>query len=617
MVLSPFVSLVKRNKYGVRECVLFLCFFLYVWLRISTPLLNQRRDPIFLLDLDFFKGFLDHPGGFMEYIAALFSQLFYFPIVGALAATAVAWVLARLTALLAEVIHSGHPVRLVHYIPVILTLILFSSYSVPLAMGLGLILSLLFALLYLRLGKKAPQRVVLYVIFTVVLYYAAAGIALLYALMCALYEALYSRRPILSAIYLLIAVAVPYLAKTTLFLLDDRMAYVYLLPSQASYGQIPVSYALLLFYPLLLLLYHPFVVKPVEGFLMKRQFEQPWLQYGFGTLLLFVGAWAAAFSSFDPETRLLLRVDYYARQERWQDIIQASQEAKSNLLPVIFQTNRALFHTGRLLENMFSFPQNHGVDGLVMPEAYRESAPLQESDFCYDLGSINESRHWAQEALGTRGETPWILKRLAVVDFVLGDSRAAERCLNVLDKTLFFKNWSQAFRRKLRNPAAASDDETLKHGRSMLLKSDFVVPEVHGPSELDRLLTENPNNRMAFEYRIAHMLLTCRLGNLPRQFDQLMNFHYSHIPRHMEEALIGLWAFTGKRGIPPVLRFIRKETVQHFQEFGQVMAKYGGNQRAAEPELRLKFGDAYWYYMLYYNPVAQAALELSPRRGAE
>jgi hypothetical protein len=321
----------------------------------------------------------------------------------------------------------------------------------------------------------------------------------------------------------------------------------------------------------------------------------------------------AAIYSFEKKNHLLLQIDYYARHEQWQDILRTSEQEPSDLLQIAFCTNRALFHTGQLLENMFSFPQNNGAVGLMLPKKYSESAPLQESDFCYELGSINEARHWAYEAVTTDGQTPWILKRMAIVNFVSGDFRASERCLNVLDKTLFFKDWARDFRRILQDPSLASSDETLNHGLSMLMKDDFLIISGHPPTELDSLLRQNPRNKMAFEYRVAHELLTCRLAGFLDHLEMLRNFDYrNHIPRHMEEALLSYLVISKPREIPPSFHYIRHETVDQFKAFNEILLKYKGNRRAAAQEIRMRFGHTYWYYLLYNNPVLRAA-ETSPR----
>ncbi len=607
-------TLGKKNRFVFREIIFFIGFFLYVWLQINPALYNQRQDPVFLLGYRFFREFLAYPGGLLEYTSAFLSQLYYFPMWGALVITASAWAAARLTAALISAIRPGSQIQVVHYIPAILLLILHSHYTHSLAINLGLVLSLLFVVFYFRFKKENRLRIAFYLGCSLTLYYLAAGNYLLFALMCALYEILHLRRPLISTVYVVIAAVIPYLAKETLFLINYRMAYLGLLPFDESYTPIYAPYVLIIFFILLTILYHPLIIERLS-FLKRIEFRKSWVLYALQTLLLFAIAGYAAIFSFEKNNNLLLQVDYFARHRQWQEILKISAQEKSNLLQVAFHTNRALFHTGQLLEGMFSFSQENGTAGLVLPKIYAESALLQESDFCYDLGSINEARHWAYEAVTVDGETPWILQRMVIVNFLNGDLRAAERCLNELDKMLFFRSWSQNFRKILQNPTQSNDDETLKHGRSMLMNADYLIVSGHPPVEFDSLLKNNPHNKMAFEYKIAQELLACRLGGLPGDLALLNNFDYKHIPTHLEEALLSLWVMSKTREMSPVLRNVRRETYQRFQEFNKVLTKYKGDRKAARRELWQWFGNTYWYYLFYYNPIERKAGQTSSRMG--
>jgi hypothetical protein len=349
----------------------------------------------------------------------------------------------------------------------------------------------------------------------------------------------------------------------------------------------------------------------------KPPFKKARLQFALQTLVLFALAAAAALLSYKKGSHTLLLVEYEARHERWNALLEFSARERSDLLQVAFQTNRALFHSGRLLEDMFSYPQSHGVAGLILPRAYRYSAPLQESDFCWDLGSINESRHWAYEAFSTDGETPWILKRMVTVDFVSGDFRAADRCLNLLDRTLFFGDWVKKYRGYLAHPALAAGDPTADHGRSMLVKNDFITVNDHPPFELDSLLKINPDNRMAFEYRVAHELLSRKLGGLHTRLAMLNRFGYQAVPRHLAEALLGMWALSKKHDRPEFFRFIRPEMFQRFREFNQALAAHQGDRAAAEADIRQRFGDTYWCYMLFGGAARQTGAQASKAGGIE
>jgi hypothetical protein len=77
------------------------------------------------------------------------------------------------------------------------------------------------------------------------------------------------------------------------------------------------------------------------------------------------------------------------------------------------------------------------------------------------------------------------------------------------------------------------------------------------------------------------------------------DFDYPKIPRHFEEAMLIYIQLTGRKNIIPQGKVISKETVNRFNEFNKITAKYKNNKNAAYDEL-IKFRDTYWFYGLYY-----------------
>jgi len=77
----------------------------------------------------------------------------------------------------------------------------------------------------------------------------------------------------------------------------------------------------------------------------------------------------------------MLQIDSYSRSGRYEEVIRLAGQKSSDHLLATFHTNRALFHTGRLLDDMFSFPQNWWVDGLILssPKAYE--MPLRKQRY--------------------------------------------------------------------------------------------------------------------------------------------------------------------------------------------------------------------------------------------
>ncbi|MDZ7261587.1 MAG: DUF6057 family protein [candidate division KSB1 bacterium] len=598
----------------VRTGIFFLLFYLYLWLWINPALYYQRQEPVFLLDSRFFREFLSYPGGLVEYVAAFLSQFYYYPWVGALIITLIAWLICLATQRFIKSVSGVHQVQVLHLVPAIFLLILHNQYKHPLATSLGLLLSLVFLNLYVRIAPgHAGLRLVVYLFLSVILYYTTAGPFLLFALLCGLYEIFSAGRLLLGLFYGLTAVVIPYLAATYIFLVSLNQAYFHLLSFEINYRPQLTPHALYLFFPLTVLviaIYRRFGFKQEpEGktkwlfsFLKKEDFLTSKPKFILQTLALFIVAGVAAFLSFDRNTNTILQVDYYARREMWQQVLQLAKRRGTELVPVAYQTNRALYHTGRLPYEMFSFPQKRGAAGLLLTRGFALSAPLETSDLFFELGHVNEAQHWAHEALSTRGETPWNLQRLALINILKGDHQAAQSFLDVLSKTLFHRAWAQHYRRYLTNDSLLAADKQLQHIRSLMINSDFIASTDYPVADLVSLLKRNKQNKMAFEYMMAFYLLTHRLGNFVNNIGRLNDFNYPVIPRHYEEALLLYIMMTGRRDLN--IR-ISTDTMERFKDFNQILARHGEDEKAAREELWKTHGNSYWFYIRFINPITR------------
>ncbi|MDM7924704.1 MAG: DUF6057 family protein [bacterium] len=594
-----------------RDAAFFAALFLILLLRVDPSLIHHRQSPVFLLASDFAAGFLSRPGGPLEWLSGLLSQALFYPAAGAALLTALAWAAAGLTAALIRGLRPSTRGGWVHLVPAALLTGLHACYTVPLSADLGLLAVLAASAAFARVPSKWMPRLAAYLSLIPVLYYLAAGFFLLFAVFCVLMEWVHAKRPAAAAVMTAAAVLIPPAARY-LFILDPSAAWLSLLDFDRTAMATACSVLLAAFFPILLLLQTP----ALNGrSLIPERFRirSPRLRFCLQTAALTFLAAAAAVFPIEKNNRLVLTVDRMARFRQWEEILRlASKEARPPLT-VTFQANRALYHSGRLLDDLFTLPQPFGPAGLTLPRKFSDSAPLQESDFCWDLGSIDESRRWAMEALSTDGETPWNLKRLSLAHFVLGDTAAAVVCLNRMDRGLFLRGDAAAIRRMLRDSASAEADPAVRHGRSFPGRTGFIAFNGHTSAELDSLLRDHPDNRMALEYRVATDLLAGRLKDLPDFVRAFRGLGYPRIPRHVEEALVLRWALSGEKEPPPETRAVAPETVRRFGEFNRILGRHRGDRAAAVADLRDSFGGTYWYYAFS----RQAAGRRAPARSSE
>ncbi len=237
---------------------LFVVFYFYVQLRIRPELFYQQKPEVFLLDWYFFQPYLKRPGGPVEYASAFLSPLFAFGWLGALVVTVLAALICLATHqfIAAMAGTRGGPLFL---IPAILILMVLGQYNHPVSLCVGLCVVLGLAGVYVRIGHgRSAVRLTAFVFASALAYYAAAGLYLVFAVLCGIFEWRIHRCRSLAACWALSAVAVPLAAGVWLCGLSVPEAYRgILLPTARYWLAMPSSAllseairaALLLFFP--------------------------------------------------------------------------------------------------------------------------------------------------------------------------------------------------------------------------------------------------------------------------------------------------------------------------------------------------------------------------------
>jgi hypothetical protein len=242
--------------------------------------------------------------------------------------------------------------------------------------------------------------------------------------------------------------------------------------------------------------------------------------------------------------------------------------------------------------------QLFGSDGLFMAENMRGHFALQHSDLFFDLGLINESEHWAYEAVTANGDTPWNLQRLILIYLMEENREISEKYLVMLQKTIWHNDWARQYRTYLIDSNDFLEHPQIRYLKNIMPQSDFLVSPGEPELCLEKLL-ENSKNKMAFEYFMAYCLLEGQVGRFVKHLHRLNYFDYSKIPRHFEEAILVYNQLTGGKGINLQGKDISEETIRKFDDFNRILTKHKKNKESARIELN-KYRDTYWFYGLYY-----------------
>lgn len=587
----------------VQECLVFLACFFYLLLRIHPVLILETHPPVFFIDMNFFCEFLKIPGGMTDWLSALCMKFWFSNLLAALFLTLCFWIVGFLTRKWIETLAENRPIHTFHLIPAGLLLVLYSNYDFDLSATLAIIINLFFLVLFIRWSPKQPViRVGLGFVITVLLYWITGGAFLMFAVLCGLEDLLFRKKIVSGLLLLLISALLPFVASMSVFLITLKQAYLHNLTFENPIESWIIAYSFPAFFLLTLIIAS---IAKIPG--IRKSFQKivrlayVW-KLAVGTLLLLCGTILLAKESTSDIKKLVLQVNRAVREEHWTDVLKLTQYSSNETPLLLCQTNLALFQTNRLLDSMFAYPQSKGTVGLLMNQTWCLAWPEEASNVNWKLGLVNESQHYAHEALERRGPTPDLLKRLGMVYMLKGDHKAASRFFLNLKKVPFQEKTAENLIRLNENPSELAFTSEYTYIQSCMPVEDLVSLGKPSLPELELLLKQNPKNKMAFEYRIAYYLLNGNVKEIWNHISDIGAMTSFKTPRHVQEALIINAVLTPKFDLSQLKKVVHLLNYNRFIEYQQIFRKHGGNKYNAQQDLKIRFGDTYWYYLMFVKP---------------
>lgn len=592
------------------------------WLTYSriNPYLHYHSQKIsFSNDFNFFKSYLYTPGGIANYLAEFIAQFFYFNLWGSLLIVAI----ASLQGMIAVEIMNRHIGKTKFYFSIfgvilIMGVIVFFDYRYPCFLSVRLLMAFLAIWLFCFVSIKYPRlRPYLWLVIAILLFYLAGGVSLIvYAISTSLILITTTQKKIWISsvpVFLVFAVILPFF--TSKFLLPSSLLSLYSLSEAKPAEMMPytASYTVYFYYALLpvilliaLFFRHRSTASPIPN-RSKSKTDSKVRFYRSTSVILglqVIGCACLGYFLFvkseDPIGKKLLLIDYYAQNEKWNEILNTAETIEVYNSSVNYQINRAYAHLGLLPEHLFNYPQLLGSKGLFLDESVmNNNNTMDKSDLAFDLGYMDEAQRWAFEAQTLYPNSPRILKRLALINIINRKYNVGKKFLNVLRKNWLCKDWVSKYEKYVTDTALAATDPLIAEKRRYSPKENAYI---FTPFEnLQLLLKTNKNNRMAYDY----MLSLCILEKSPNFIEYMQHYSYYKIkalPRSWEEALAAYMYQT--RNVP---EFVNSETVskdcwERLNAFNKTLSKYNNSKDAAKNALRQNFENTYWYYLFYLKP---------------
>jgi hypothetical protein len=491
------------------------------------------------------------PGGFAKFAAALVVEACEHSWLGAVLLTLVAGGLTAGTAAFTANARRK-PLFVLHYIPAILFLVMLSRYGMHyLPAVLSVLGSVILALVYQRIcGESAKKRCALFTLLFLIAYYLFSFTAVLFGALVIVYEFFMRKKEIVPVLCTAAVLAVVlFVFRLFIFPFDRVFNYASIVDFRR-----PLLY-LFLAVPLSALLAGLGIFSTDHVRIGKKKPEHGRvamvLRVAREIVVLLALAATMLWATRDWTTRTLRELGsvlYCDRDCRWDDILQKKRSflfknfPNNKSLTALMTTHamyRALYHTGRLGTDMFSFPQIADPEPLLL---WKNSVSNYFPDWAVsletamDLGALNFAEHFAGEAMENMGPLPFILVRRTLLAAAKGNDECAHVYFNKLKHMPGYGSLTRRFERGAGGADFSSDTGVVRL-RLCRDTADYVFNRVTEETALQNLLKSNPRNRMAFEYLMAYYLLSMRPDLVVQNLYRLDDLGYKKIPALYEEAL--------------------------------------------------------------------------------
>jgi len=281
------------------------------------------------------------------------------------------------------------------------------------------------------------------------------------------------------------------------------------------YFQPKLTPSVLIYIPWILLLFWI----SVTGFLTKVGIPKKkyYLACGVQFLLLLPLLWIGILKFGDRESYKVKKLDYYARCEQWDKIIAECNKGKIDNYLDMNYLNLALAQKGFLLEKMFQFNQNGPLCLEVAAKKKNTVVPLL-TDIRFFVGDIASSQRYAFEGYETcpGGGSGRLLKRLVQTNLIYGAYAVADKYIQILEHTFFYRKWATSQRKFLYNDSLCMENPLIAAGRKFLRVPGGRTISGNLPQTLNILAQINAENKPAQNYLLAFCLLTKDLEGFNR-----------------------------------------------------------------------------------------------------
>lgn len=570
---------------------------LFIWIFFSIfyrhHLHYQEQIQLFLTTTNHFTEHLTRPGGLAIYIGEFFTQFFYDSFAGAFV---IVLLLLLLQILVSDA--SRQPTHkpvytLLTWLPSVVYFLLLLNEDITLSGLVALNLSLLFLSIHNRI-RTPGLRILFGLLATPVLYWLVGAAAIIFPALCILTE--WSRKQhrmnkTMLYIYTITAPLIFILTIPAAMLLHPQFPLeAYLIAGDYYRFTAVYRYSFYLLFGLVIAI--PEIIRLLPGKLWNII-----ITLGLQLILLLGTTALGIYYLADFRKEEVMAYDHFARMKKWNSILRMADKQQPVGPLTVSTLNLALAKTGMMPQYIFHYYQN-GTEGLVPTFTKQYTSGVMLSEIYYHLGMINSAQHFAFEAMEVIPDyrkSVRCIKRLAETNLINGQYQVAAKYLYMLKHTLFYRKWATETLGYLDNEERINNHPEWGELRKYRPWRNFLFSEKEHDMMFGLVYQDNPVNRLAYEYLLAHTLLKKDLKNFHAYYQLEAGKNTNErLPESFQEALAYIWSLTEYN---PAYRpaGIEERIIKRLEAYRKVYTAFPDAREA----LRLDFENTYWYYLHY------------------
>ncbi len=585
-------SEIKQSLYYPFAVFFFLSFFYFLFFG-HYIFFYQENFLLFIYSSEFLQKFIDKPGGLLEYSGCFLTQGYFSIIYGSIIVSLMLLLIAFLYTKLTKVLFkSSSPSIFPNILPPSLLLLLQTNTDWMIQYNLGLACTLIYLLMFINVEKRSAIANYLLLSSFPLFYYLFGGFTLIFLVMYIVYAVNYKKWAN-SLKLLFVALISFFLFKEFVFLQPNKVLLFNGLPLKSFFGH-PLNFYL----AILIVVFYPF---PVYFFYSVKSYgDRKKPQSMIAVSLYFVVLIFVLFKFYyNEQAANLLKLEKYLFARDWDNLIKNQEKKPSTNLISQYYYNIALSEKGLLCEKLFHGPQDYGPGTIVIPWDSQAGVRniFRGVYFFYSIGLINEAHRWAFESMVSQGYHPENIKMLIKTNLINGYYLIAEKYIDVLKKTFHYRKLAKKYERMLFNPVQVKADPELAEKIQLQPKQDFSIQIKNPQANVLLMLQANPENKKAFEYKMAWYLLEKNIGSVVKEISIFKSTGYTKLPKHIEEAVL-IFNLVSRQGLTDHEDFeVSRETKNRFSHYESSVSLYKGNLKAGKDQISKAFNKTLWFYL--------------------